>query len=295
VKQNDSIEIILPKVMKEIRQTLIDDESRYQRESANAEFSSLWIHSMRVGQIASLLAVKEGLDPKAAFLAGLLHDSGKFAGGKYHEDDVAEETAAVDIAKRLLEDTPYSELVPVINDAIISLYREDLEASEIGKVVYDADRLDKLGYMGVAQFFTKNALRRNFLDNDLLLRASIELTYAHHAPETLKTESGRDLALVRSARVRSFYWGLLEEWEELDLGSFSIWEESIEGIVCVLVMPDSCECGLRLNVDADIKDSVKCRSAVVQYSCGRCGIKNEFSFCMPNVKELPPVREDLDS
>jgi uncharacterized protein len=75
-------------------------------------------------------------------------------------------------------------LVPLICEAILSLYREETTTSEIGRVVYDADRLDKLGCMGVSQFFAKNALRQHFLDSELMIRASIELTYAYHAPKT---------------------------------------------------------------------------------------------------------------
>ena len=220
-----------------------------------------------------------------------MHDTGKFAHGRYHEDEVAEEERAVCFTERLLAGTVYEKWIPRINEAILSLYREDETVSDIGRMVYDADRLDKLGYMGVAQFFAKNALRRHFLDNDMMIRASIELTYAHHAPDTLKTAAGRALARERSSRTRGFYIGLLEEWTKLGLGDFNIREEDIEGIACVLVVPRACACGGRLDIESDIRESVKCRSAVVRYLCKACGLESEFSFCLPNVKGLPRRRE----
>jgi uncharacterized protein len=283
----DVLGVLLPEVVGKIRRTLIDHETAYQRESGNAEYSSLWTHSVRVARIAHYLAERERMEPAAALLAGLLHDVGKFADGKYHKDDVAEEEIAAEAAERFLSGTPYAPWIAAIREGILSLYREDVAANDLGRVVYDADRLDKMGCMGVAQFFAKNALRRHFLDNELMVRASVELTYARHAPESLKTAAGRELARERSARTRSFYRGLLEEWETLGLGSFSILEESIEGIECILVVPRTCPCGGKLEVDFDIRESVKCRSAVVQYRCLGCGRVKEFTFCLPNVKGLP--------
>jgi putative nucleotidyltransferase with HDIG domain len=285
------LDSLMPEVVQRIRRTLIDQETAYQHKSGTEEFSSLWTHSARVGRIAHRIAETEGLDPEPALLAGLLHDIGKFADGVYHQDGIAEEEHAVRFIGQILSDTPYAAWIPVICEAILSLYREDEKACDVGRVVYDADRLDKLGYMGVAQFFAKNALRRHFLDSDTMVRASIELTYAHHAPDTLKTETGRALARERSVRTRSFYAGLLEEWEKLGLGTFSILEEDIEGIPCVLVVPHACTCGGRLDRESDIRDSVKCRSAVVRHLCQACGLASEFSFCLPNVKGLPLRRE----
>jgi uncharacterized protein len=287
----DALLSLAPDVLQAIRQTLIEQETAYQRRSSGEEIASLWAHSSRVGRIAGHIAAKEGLDTEPALLAGLLHDTGKFADGGYHEDDIAEEEAAAGFTGRILAGTAYERWIPTIRRAILSLYREHETANDIGHVLYDADRLDKLGYMGVAQFFAKNALRRHFLDDDMMIRASIELTYAHHAPDTLKTACGMALARERSARTRRFYTGLLREWRRLGLGRFDILEEEIEGITCVLVLPHRCPCGGRLGIESDIREAVKCRSALVKYLCGRCGLGKEFSFCLPNVKGLPRKRE----
>ncbi len=288
----DALRSLVPEVLQEIRKTLTEQETAYQHKSANEVFASLWTHSSRVGRIAHHIAKEEGWDTEPSLLAGLMHDMGKFAHGEYHEDEIAEEEKAVRFTESILKNTIYEKWIHEINRALLSLYREEEEVSRIGCVVYDADRLDKLGYMGVAQFFAKNALRRHFLDDDMMIRASIELTYARHAPDTLKTPTGRALARERSDRTRRFYTGLLEEWTKLGLGDFRILEEDIEGIACVLVVPRVCSCGAQLNLESDIRESVKCRSAVVTYICTGCKSKNEFSFCLPNVKGFPPRRED---
>lgn len=278
---------IAPEILHEIRRTLIEQETAYQTRSAEETFSSLWAHSSRVGRIALHIAKAEGLEGGPALLAGLLHDTGKFAQGTYHEGDIPEERNAVRFAERILTGTAYEGWIPRITEAILSTYLEGEATSDLGRAVYDADCLDKLGNMGVAQFVAKRALRRQFLDDDMMIRTSVELTYAYHAPDTLKTATGRSLARGRSLRTRRFYTELLEEWKELGLGAFNILEEDIAGIVCILVVPCACSCGGRLELESDIRDAVKCRSVIVRYRCTRCGHENEFSFCLPNVKGLP--------
>jgi len=287
----DALESIAPEVIHAVRQHLIEQETAYHRESAEETFSSLWAHSVRVGRIAQRIARAEGCAAEPALLAGLLHDTGKFTHGAYHEDDIPEEKNAVRFAERILSGTVHEKWIPIITDAILSTYLEGQATSDIDRVVYDADSLDKLGNMGVAQFFAKKALRRQFLNADVLIRVSIELTYAHHAPDTLKTATGRSLARQRSTRTHLFYSELLEEWEQLGLGAFTIREANIAGIVCLLVVPHACTCGGRLALKSDIRDAVKCRSVVVTYRCPICGYESEFSFCLPDVKGLPRRRQ----
>jgi len=283
---------IVPGVLQEIRRTLIGQETAFQEKSTPETFSSIWSHSSRVARIAHHIAKAEGWEEEPALLAGLLHDIGKFAHGSYHEDDTAEEENSVRFAQRILAGTVYEKWLPIISEAILSTYLEGKATSDIGRAVYDADCLDKLGNIGVVQFFTKKALRRQFLDDDVMIRTSIEMTYAHHAPDTLKTASGRSLARKRKIRTRAFYTGLLEEWKELGLGEFNIIEEDIAGIACILVVPGSCSCGGRLERESDIRDSLKCRSVVVNYLCGACGFQSQFSFCLPNVSGLPRRQQE---
>jgi uncharacterized protein len=287
----ETLQSLAPEVLEEIRRTLIEQETAYQQPSAEETFSSLWAHSSRVGCIAHRIANSEGLEPEPSLLAGLLHDTGKFAHGSYHEDDIPEEEKAVEFVEHILSGTLYQKWIPVITQAILTMYLEADVTSDIGRVIYDADCLDKLGCLGVAQFFAKNTLRRRFLDEDLMIRASIELTYSHHAPETLKTATGRTLALIRKVRTHRFYREILEEWTQLGIGEFHIREEDIAGIVCLLVVPSSCSCGGRLKLESDIQDAIKCRSLVMTYHCADCGLDREYSFCLPNVKDLPRRRK----
>jgi uncharacterized protein len=277
-------------VLQEIRRILIEQESAYQHSCEEEVFSSIWAHSARVACIAHHIAAMEGWQREPALLAGLLHDSGKFIRGRYHENDTPEEEHAVRMARKILMGSPYEKWLPTITDAILSTFLEATATNDIGRAVYDADCLDKLGHMGVVQFFVKRALRQRFLDNALLIRASTELTYARHAQNTLMTATGRSMARTRAARTRRFYEELIEEWAEVGLGAFTLQKEEIAGIACDFVVPAACRCGSSLAADSDIVDALKCRSAVVTYRCPACGFESEFSFCLPNIEGLPRKR-----
>ena len=283
----DGPQSIAPAVLEEIRRMLVGQETAYQQQSATGLFASVWAHSSRVARIAGHIANTEGWEEVPAMLAGLLHDTGKFAQGSYHENDTPEEQHAVRFVERILGGTIYERWIPMICEAILSTYLEGEATNDLGRALYDADCLDKLGNMGVAQFFSKRALRRQYLDDGVLIRASVELTYAHHAPDTLKTATGRALARTRAVRTRRFYTELLLEWKELGLGAFNILEEDIAGIVCLFVVPEACSCGGTLALESDILDAVKCRSVVMKYRCRQCAVQSEFSFCLPNVKGIP--------
>ncbi len=284
------LDTVAPDIREAIRRVLIDQETTYQSKPTQREFASIWAHSSRVACIAHHISRSEAWDPEPALLAGLLHDCGKLAHGRYHETDTPEEERAVRIARNILVGSEYERWLPAVADAILSTFLGGEATSDVGRAVYDADCLDKLGNTGVVQFFVKQALRQRFLNHALLLRASIELTYAHHAPETLTTVTGRSLARARGVRTRRFYDDLLKEWSETGLGAFTIVEEEIAGISCRLVVPETCSCGHPLAADADIMDSLKCRTAVVTYRCPGCGFESDYSFCLPGIKGLPPKR-----
>lgn len=284
---SDPLHSCSPELTETIRKILTKQESSFEQQKSKKEFSSLWAHSSRVGRIAHRIAVAESMQPEPALLAGLFHDIGKFAQGKYHEDDVTEEENAVQFIEKILAATKYEKWIPTVIQAVTSMFLEDDVTSDIGRAIYDADRLDKLGHMGVAQFFTKAVLRQRFLDEKLMIRASIELTYAHHAPQTLKTATGRRLARQRRTTTRQFFNELLGEWQQLGLGDFTIRKEKIAGVDCIFVVPVRCLCDGLIELKTDIEDGLKCRSASVTYICGECGREKEFSFCLPRIKGLP--------
>lgn len=109
-------------------------------------------HALRVREWGKKLAVEEGADVMIVELAALLHDIGRSgAVEKTH----AESSAG--LAGNILNKTGYSQDVSQrVKDAIMAHSREGghepntLEA----KILYDADKLDFVGAIGLGRLFT---------------------------------------------------------------------------------------------------------------------------------------------
>ena len=69
------------------------------------------------------------------------------------------------------------------------------------------DNLDKLGSLGIANYFIKAGLRGNPLSPRLLSRLTVELTYARHAPQSMYTPLGREWATRRAQESIGFVTG----------------------------------------------------------------------------------------
>lgn len=113
-------------------------------------------HALRVRRWAKTLALEEGADVEIVELAALLHDIGR-AGAV--EKSHAESGAS--LAASILAKLGYSEEISqAVREAVISHSRESgyepksLEA----KILYDADKLDFVGPVGLARLFSLAAL-----------------------------------------------------------------------------------------------------------------------------------------
>jgi uncharacterized protein len=109
-------------------------------------------HALRVREWGKLLAEEEGADAIVIELAALLHDIGRSgAVEKTH----AESSAG--LAVNILHKTGYSEdIVLRVRDAILA---HSLEAGHEpntleAKILYDADKLDFVGAIGLGRLFT---------------------------------------------------------------------------------------------------------------------------------------------
>ncbi len=107
-------------------------------------------HALRVREWGKLLAEGDGADATVIELAALLHDIGRSGVEKTH----AESSAG--LAVNILHKTGYSEeIVLRVRDAILTHSREvghepnTLEA----KILYDADKLDFVGAIGLGRLF----------------------------------------------------------------------------------------------------------------------------------------------
>lgn len=246
---------------------------------------TLWDHLTRVAAIAERLGRAEGLDPETCRLAGLFHDAGKFHGGDLHGDDVPEEQHSVAALREIggRHDIP-AQQVEEMADAILQLYRDDPEPTPLAEVLFDADNLDKLGPLGIANYFVKRGLRGRGISASLVYRCTVELTYARHAAACMMTEEGRRWAGERAPETERFLRSLLEQLEQIGSTRISIEELEFDGLQLVVAAPSACSCGGSLGREIWQVPGLKCSEIHLAHTCQACGERIEVKFCRPRMQ-----------
>jgi len=278
----------LPLFLDQAMEIIQKSEKAFNEDTPAFTTNFLWDHSFRVGKIAHKLALNEGINPLVPTIAAILHDAGKFVLGKYHDDNVTEEEHSSSIAQKLLVNSGLSKnVIEAVKTAISALYSEKLDCNINCKIVHDADRLEKLGPLGIANFFTKMTLRGTNLSSSILKNLSRELTYTAAAPKTMLTKTGKELAQTRSQKALLYFEELLEEFAYYDFGRFQVKEFEIDANQKVtLVIPEKChKCNGEYSVQLSKDMGIKCEKVIVNYSCNKCEQKYKTEFCLPLISQ----------
>jgi HD superfamily phosphodiesterase len=292
-----TLEARIPGLHARIEAALAESEALYNRERRQAPSEFLLEHSRRTAAIAYRLALMEEVEPFLPCLIALYHDAGKFHEGAYHKDDVPEEEHAADLAQRMLgaSGLPRADIDCVVK-GLRALYQDALPADAASRVVQDADRLDKLGGLGIGAFFTKAALRGRGLVDALTQSLSRELTYALAAPHAMLTQAGRRLAREQAAKTVAFFDDLLKDLEAWGIASFERRVIVLEApfLEATIVVPRTCpECGGSLKLGHSRGRGIKCEQLVVRFACGGCGHSLETAFCLPVFARSQDDRAEL--
>jgi len=272
----------------------IEDSLRehVQREESAAEqgdrvVDSLWDHLCRTAVIAEQLGRTEGLDPSTCRFAALFHDAGKFHQGQRHGDSRPEEEHSVEVLGRFAQShgIPSSQ-VAEISEAILQLYRCDPDPTPLARVLFDADNLEKLGFLGVANFFIKRGLRGQGISPEFMVQFTVELTYARHAVGCMQTDAGRIWARRRAPQTQHFFRSLLDQLREDGLADLVINELEFDGLAIDAVVPSTCSCRRTLVPEIWQDEGIKCQKIHLVHACGNCGERYEVRFCRPRLADL---------
>jgi len=286
------IESRYPGLIARVKSLIEESEAAYHETSGGGE-SYLWEHTTHVAALAARLAPKEKMDVVPPVLAALFHDAGKFAAGRYHEGDAAEEDEAAQLAEKVLHKigTGGRDVRRVVF-GLRALYRQGARRNEVADVVHDADFLAKFGTLGAAQFFVKSTLRGRTLRSAVMTSLSKELTYAARLPENMRTRAGRTLALAKSRSSMRFFRSLLRELAEAGAGDFLIRTFNVRptgrkrGPVEIrLVIPRACPaCGGRWTFSFRTSRGLKCEKLEADVVCERCRDASSIAFCLPEIR-----------
>lgn len=278
-----------------IEKMLVEAEAGYNKQSSQAPSEFLLEHARRTAAIAHKISEMEEVDPFLPTLVALFHDAGKFHEGEYHKDDIPEEEHAAVLAGSMLAEFGVEHTyVEAVLSSLRALYDDRLPCVGPCRIVQDADRLDKLGALGVGAFFTKATLRGRGLVDALVSNLSRELTYALAAPRSMFTETGKKLAAEKSAKTVAFFDDLLRDLEDWGIASFErrsivLVEDfrtrdgaSINKIEVIVVMPRACpDCEAPLALTHRRGRGVKCEKFTARFACSACGYAREIYFCLP--------------
>jgi HD superfamily phosphodiesterase len=277
------------------------DRIRAEIEAAERDFdggarkgeSYLWEHSTHVAALSHRLALGEKRAPLLPVLAALFHDSGKFAGGRYHDDDRPEEDDSAAIAEKLMTAADFSEReTAAVGTALRALYDEAARTTWISDIVHDADFLAKFGALGAAQFFVKSTLRGRTLRQAMIHSLSKELTYAAGLPANMRTAAGRRLARRKSRDSLAFFGSLLREMAEAGSADLVVRKASVlpstggkTPVELRLAVPRACPaCGGKGAVTFATAPGLKCEKLEALWACRRCGENATAAFCLPEIE-----------
>jgi uncharacterized protein len=191
-------------------------------------------HVLRVVQLAEMLAQSEGADLEIVRAAALLHDSriqvsddGRDANRRLDHHEVSAELAA-----SFLKEKGWSQdRILAVQHCIRAHRFRDEQTTPMtieAKVLFDADKLDAIGAVGVARaiayavqvgqpFYARPS--QGFMENGTLGPEEPHSAYHEFVFKLVKikarlfTTSGRHLAEARQQRMQDFFRGLAEEIE----------------------------------------------------------------------------------
>ncbi len=207
--------------------TLIEKTIAYVKSELQfAEAGHDWYHIERVWKQAKFIATDYTCNLEVVELGALLHD---IADSKFHDGD---ENIGPKKAEKFLQilganTETIAQVIYIIKNISFSS-RSTLEKSIELQIVQDADRLDAIGAIGIARTFNFGGFKNNLM-YDPEQKPRLDLSKAEYKKydgttinhfyekllllkDTMNTEKGKELALVRHEFMETFLKQFYDEW-----------------------------------------------------------------------------------
>ncbi|MHA2224937.1 MAG: HD domain-containing protein [Candidatus Hodarchaeales archaeon] len=251
--------------------------------------SFVWDHCFRVACLAVWLAqhpislpVHTNLSKEMVFLAGLLHDAGKFKVRSLFETRIPEETFSAQVTKLILEQNQWDkDTIGNICSAFQELYRDKTHLP-LAQLIRDADTLSKLGPQGLLSFVSKWTLRELPPCEMLLKKLTIELTYTINAANAMITPQGKKEAFSEVEWTMTYFSNLIAQWKEqgiLDLEKQIVNLNNFK-IVHVRSTKHPCKHPSR-KWNYRFGKGIKCTKILIESMCSSCNTSETNDFCIP--------------
>jgi HD superfamily phosphodiesterase len=170
----------------------IGEQCRQHMTEWNSGWPNLWAHTLRVAGYAMYLAPSVNLPIEYAYLLAVLHDVGKF---DEIRDGIPHEVIAGSYARTWLGDEFPREVVTGIAKAV---EKEGRSSDPFVRLLYDSDKLEKIGASGIVRRVSQVVTLPNALD--AIRRVENDL---RRFP-TMKLDAARAIAERKEAFTEAF-------------------------------------------------------------------------------------------
>lgn len=178
----------------------VDDIVREKMSSLNGTAHS-YAHVKRVFNIAVLLATKEGANLELVKIGSLMHDLGRVIGSPHNE-------TGAKLTREILKEMKYpsensEKIAKIVLNHEIGAMPESLEEM----IVWDADKLDLLGAVGIARVFHwAGATKETF-------EKAVKYCFENMEPicDSMKTQTAKKMAEHEYEIVKIFLFALEKE------------------------------------------------------------------------------------
>jgi uncharacterized protein len=194
-------------------------ESRACWEENDVAFDYRWEHVQAVVRLAVRLATLTGADQEIVEAAAWLHDVAKPDSKKHGQDGAA-------IARRVLRQTDFpAEKIEVVADAIVKhvgLFTDDPVEPLEAAVVWDADKLSKLGATAVLHFLGYK-LMMGEKTTEQWLEELPDVSWMERTVRSFHTAPARAAGQKRLETYRALWRQALQEFDGDDLPDGADW------------------------------------------------------------------------
>lgn len=195
----------------------VSDIARNHFESAGS--SHRWDHTQRVYRIALHLGEQEDADREIVALAALLHDIGRTEEDR-SQGRIRHAERGADMARKILagEGLEDNKIEKIVHCIVTHRFRDNKQPeTPEAKVLFDADKLDSIGAVGIARaFLFAGEVGARLHDKDVDPETSVPyskedtayreyLVKLQYIKDRLFTKSGLELARERDRFMNEFF------------------------------------------------------------------------------------------
>ncbi len=180
-----------------------EEWSRAQKESSLPIYNYRLDHVRHVVEIAKILAEETGADQKVVILAALLHDIAKpgIVQVQHHGEKSAKIAEEILRSKGVTDDI-ISKVSDVIRKHVGLTLDEELHPVE-AQVIWEADKIDKLGIVGFIHFIVNGArMFPGMMIEDMAKAVRESIPLAERIAASMFSTKGKEMSRIRLEHLR---------------------------------------------------------------------------------------------